>query len=345
MFLFFFVFLANQEPHARHQGQFYSVKLTDMESYDGILTSTLTLMFHEESHRRVSGNYWRFWFGQQKDPQTSRAIDISNGIQNVQHDKFDRVTFDWNGRRGASIHVRFNCLSTDFSRIKGVKGIPLRLHMETSQAYASLYPTHPAVYCKIKLFRDKGAERKNKDDTRQLERQMEKLRGKHGKMHHPLWLAHQRAQPFTVFSEIPECLSPPTPIVHHHPSPTLTSAPGPSSSLFLHNHAAPLASPPSSVGAAAAATASGIFTMPLTPPRGIKRSVGTMLQQDDGLGHSSTRGMLMMANGDPSYSPFVQRRVASKVSFFIVQYHHARKNQLNYSFCSLSLSVCINTPR
>ncbi|KAJ2374671.1 hypothetical protein H4S02_008468, partial [Coemansia sp. RSA 2611] len=33
--------------------------------------------------------------------------------------------------------IRFNCLSTDFSRIKGVKGIPLRIHLDTHYAQPS----------------------------------------------------------------------------------------------------------------------------------------------------------------------------------------------------------------
>lgn len=74
----------------------------------------------------------------------------SNGIHSVQYPDFDRIVFEWNGKQGATLYVRFNCLSTDFSRIKGVKGIPLRLHMETtSNQHAE------STFCRIKLFRDK----------------------------------------------------------------------------------------------------------------------------------------------------------------------------------------------
>lgn len=174
--------------------QYYCINLTDTDGYDGVVTSTLTITFHEESHRRLTANYWRFWLGQQQDPQSARALDLSmlyytkhtnnakadrppfsllaltdversSGIYNVQCPEFDRVVFEWNGKRGATIHVRFNCLSTDFSRIKGVKGIPLRLHMETqipssTSAGAVTTPSNTyseATYCKIKLFRDKAS--------------------------------------------------------------------------------------------------------------------------------------------------------------------------------------------
>lgn len=32
-------------------------------------------------------------------------------------------------------------------------------------------------YCRVKLFRDKGAERKNKDDAKQISKQLEKVYG------------------------------------------------------------------------------------------------------------------------------------------------------------------------
>lgn len=79
----------------------------------------------------------------------------SAGVYNVRFPSFDRITFDWNGRAGAKITVRFNCLSTDFSRIKGVKGIPLRAHMETQVLGLGLEKSLEQCYCKIKLFRDK----------------------------------------------------------------------------------------------------------------------------------------------------------------------------------------------
>lgn len=89
----------------------------------------------------------------------------SNGAQAIECRQFDRISFRWNGKLGASVHIRFNCLSTDFSRIKGVKGIPLRLQIESEQS--QLHHHYPAAammqqistaertYCRIKLFRDK----------------------------------------------------------------------------------------------------------------------------------------------------------------------------------------------
>ncbi|KAJ8661288.1 hypothetical protein O0I10_003038 [Lichtheimia ornata] len=310
-----------------NKNQYYCINLTDTDGYDGVVTSTLTITFHEESHRRLTANYWRFWLGQQQDPQSARALDLnverSSGIYNVQCPEFDRVVFEWNGKRGATIHVRFNCLSTDFSRIKGVKGIPLRLHMETqipssTSAGAVTTPSNTyseATYCKIKLFRDKGAERKNKDDARHLGRQLEKLRGDLGKQGgstsidtHPLWLAYYRSQPYTLFSEIPESVSPPHPTLSS-PSDSLTTA---TTTLAPSPGSTPEASsPPSSSAVASPQRAPAAAAV-----AGIKRVRSRM---DDDYVHTTTTSnehiLCDPADIDPNYVPVRKRRTA-KLAFF-----------------------------
>ncbi|KAI7877406.1 hypothetical protein K492DRAFT_213023 [Lichtheimia hyalospora FSU 10163] len=181
------------------EGQTYGLSISDAEEFEGDISTTVSIMFHDESHRKVAVDFWKFWLSQQKDPDNARAIDIdtthSNGVYNIECPYFDGISFRWNGKAGVSINIRFNFLSTDFSRIKGVKGIPLRLHVAT-QAVAESTPLE-RCYCQIKLFRDKGAERKNKDDARHIEKQLEKLRGKNGEPH-PMWLGYLQTQPYTV---------------------------------------------------------------------------------------------------------------------------------------------------
>ncbi|KAF9369826.1 grainyhead-like, partial [Podila verticillata] len=127
----------------------------------------------------------------------------SSGILEVQSKTFDRISFKWNGKAGAKLMVRFNCLSTDFSRIKGVKGIPLRVHMDSvldnSGASVDQGPVERS-FAKIKLFRDKGAERKNKDDHKHLEKMWDKMRGKNADTN-PLVSMLAPVQNVSVFSE------------------------------------------------------------------------------------------------------------------------------------------------
>lgn len=52
--------------------------------------------------------------------------------------------------------LRINCLSTEFSSQKGVKGYPLHVVVDTHESLDSdaAEPAHRA-YCKVKIFRDK----------------------------------------------------------------------------------------------------------------------------------------------------------------------------------------------
>lgn len=196
-----------------NKGQFYGIVLNDTLKVDGDFVTTMRMMFHDDAHRKLSPTYWNFWLSQQTSPKTARAMDLdkaaSSGIKEIEMKTFDRIIFRWNGKKGAKIYVRFNCLSTDFSRIKGVKGIPLKVSMETRSAISepkedgrlSPIPSAPErSCCKVKLFRDKGAERKNKDDQRHLEKVWEKMRGKIQDAN-PLLMMFAPVNPTTVFLE------------------------------------------------------------------------------------------------------------------------------------------------
>ncbi|KAI9490197.1 CP2 transcription factor-domain-containing protein [Zychaea mexicana] len=223
-----------------NRGQLYAIDLKDTRpETDGntMITTTISITFHEKSHRQVASNYWKFWLSQQRSTD-ARAISIDDthcaGAVNLRFASFDRITFDWDTRQGSRIHVRFHCLSTDFSRIKGVKGIPLRIHMEhriaplsasTSSASSSASPPGADAlssckyveesFCKIKLFRDKGAERKNKDNSKQYMRHCQKMqenaKGEHQK--NLMELMYDLQKPFSVFSTIPQ--SPPLKHLEH----------------------------------------------------------------------------------------------------------------------------------
>lgn len=83
-----------------------------------------------------------------------------------------------NPRPECTITVRFNFVSTDFTRTKGVKGIPVRLCTMTEEiSPGSMGTAGPEVsYCVTKMFRDHGAARKIANDTLQVRRKTEKIR-------------------------------------------------------------------------------------------------------------------------------------------------------------------------
>lgn len=54
------------------------------------------------------------------------------------------------------INVAIQCLSTDFSSQKGVKGLPLHIQMDTyDEPRENGYPVYHRAYCQIKVFCDK----------------------------------------------------------------------------------------------------------------------------------------------------------------------------------------------
>lgn len=103
----------------------------------------------------------------------------------IEQMSFDGFCVTWTanpatGTSDCTVPVRFNFLSTDFSHSKGVKGIPVRLCTKTEllapgDETGSL--REPEVcYCKVKLFRDHGAERKLSNDVAHVKKTIEKLK-------------------------------------------------------------------------------------------------------------------------------------------------------------------------
>ena len=76
--------------------------------------------------------------------------------------------------------MRFNFLSTDFSLSKGVKGIPVRLCakielLSPGEEVGAIYEAE-VCYCKVKVFRDHGAERKLSNDVAYVTKAIERLK-------------------------------------------------------------------------------------------------------------------------------------------------------------------------
>lgn len=168
--------------------------------------TTVRIAFDEEDQRRTAPACWRLWkdgrgtLESGGNPDKLRAIDYEPVETRAANDKksntetklqveesttsFDRFTVTWQSTSPAPavyFCVRFLFLSTDFSHSKGVKGVPVRLVAKTEYLGSSESTFQNTVaselaYCKIKLFRDKGAERKLANDRQHLERAIEKLR-------------------------------------------------------------------------------------------------------------------------------------------------------------------------
>uniref|UniRef100_A0A3Q1HPZ8 Grainyhead-like transcription factor 1 n=1 Tax=Acanthochromis polyacanthus TaxID=80966 RepID=A0A3Q1HPZ8_9TELE len=159
-----------------NKGQFYPITLREVDN-KGMqqpitkVRSVVMVVFGEEKCRDDQLKHWKYWHSRQHTAK-QRCLDIAdykesfNTIGNIEEISYNAISFTWDTNEEAKIFISVNCLSTDFSSQKGVKGLPLNLQIDTySYNNRSNKPIHRA-FCQIKVFCDKGAERKIRDEER-----------------------------------------------------------------------------------------------------------------------------------------------------------------------------------
>lgn len=190
-----------------NKGQAYS--LTIIDSTPPIVTSEpiqyrtyVRVSFEEEEQRTKPAACWQLWKEgrgsneahqrggkllavEYVDPLQGGGDDHKHRQIHVEHTSFDGFCVTWTpnpatGTSDCTIPVRFNFLSTDFSHSKGVKGIPVRLCAKTELLSpgddSGTARESEVCYCKVKLFRDHGAERKLSNDVAHVKKTIEKLK-------------------------------------------------------------------------------------------------------------------------------------------------------------------------
>ncbi|XP_078069276.1 grainyhead-like protein 1 homolog isoform X2 [Mustelus asterias] len=168
-----------------NKGQFYPITLKEVGSNDEIhhpvskVRSVIMVVFGDDKIRDEQLRHWKYWHSRQHTAK-QRCIDIAdykesfNTISNIEEIAYNAISFTWDINDEAKIFISVNCLSTDFSSQKGVKGLPLNIQIDTySYNTRSNKPIHRA-YCQIKVFCDKGAERKIRDEERKQSRKKSK---------------------------------------------------------------------------------------------------------------------------------------------------------------------------
>ncbi|RVE44712.1 hypothetical protein evm_010616 [Chilo suppressalis] len=158
-----------------NKGQFYGITLEYVHDPDKPLKnqtvkSVVMLMFREEKSPEDEIKAWQFWHGRQHsvkqrilDADTKNSIGLAGCIEEVAH---NAIAVYWNPLESAAkINIAVQCLSTDFSSQKGVKGLPLHIQIDTFEDPRDTQVYHRG-YCQIKVFCDKGAERKTRDEER-----------------------------------------------------------------------------------------------------------------------------------------------------------------------------------
>ena len=189
-----------------NKGQAYSVSIVDTANAAPLPAGSryrtfIRISFEDEQQRQRPATCWQLW---KEGRGTNEAHQRGGKLQAVEYveanqpadsdDKRTRVELDtasfdgfsvvWtpgvNGNPECNLAVRFNFLSTDFSHSKGVKGIPVRLCAKTETLSTgsprSGTEFSEVAFCKVKLFRDHGAERKLSNDVAHVKKTIDKLK-------------------------------------------------------------------------------------------------------------------------------------------------------------------------
>ncbi|KAF2769398.1 hypothetical protein EJ03DRAFT_343413 [Teratosphaeria nubilosa] len=187
-----------------NKGQAYTLNVVDTHAQQSAAPvkyrTFVRVSFEDEQQRQKPAACWQLWKEGRgtneahhrggrlqaveyvESGQLGSAEDPSKPRIELECSSYDGFCVVWSPPAGAAecpISVRFNFLSTDFSHSKGVKGIPVRLCAKT-EMLGDLSPSSPSgvsevCYCKVKLFRDHGAERKLSNDVAHVKKTIDKL--------------------------------------------------------------------------------------------------------------------------------------------------------------------------
>ncbi|KAK3677235.1 hypothetical protein LTR78_002773 [Recurvomyces mirabilis] len=188
-----------------NKGQAYTLNVVDTRnqtpSSSARYRTFVRVSFEDEQQRAKPAACWQLWKEGRgtneahqrggrlqaveyvESGQLGNAEDPSKPRVELESQSFDGFCVTWSPPTGAAecpISVRFNFLSTDFSHSKGVKGIPVRLCAKTELLDDGVQDLSTArgsevCFCKVKLFRDHGAERKLSNDVAHVKKTIEKL--------------------------------------------------------------------------------------------------------------------------------------------------------------------------
>uniref|UniRef100_A0A6J0U6S0 Transcription factor CP2-like protein 1 n=1 Tax=Pogona vitticeps TaxID=103695 RepID=A0A6J0U6S0_9SAUR len=167
-----------------NQGQSYEIrmlcnpKMGEFSEGRRLLKSVVRVVFHDRrlqytEHQQLEG--WRW--NRPGDRILDIDIPMSVGIlePHIHPTLLNTVEFLWDPTKRTSVFVQVHCISTEFTLRKngGEKGVPFRIQVDTfrpSEKEEQVEHLHSAS-CLIKVFKPKGADRKQKTDREKIEKQ------------------------------------------------------------------------------------------------------------------------------------------------------------------------------
>ncbi|XP_043550137.1 transcription factor CP2-like protein 1 isoform X2 [Chiloscyllium plagiosum] len=176
-----------------NQGQSYEIRMFDnrkpgdcQEVVDKYIKSIIRVVFHDRrlqymEHQQLEGWKW----SRPGDRILDMDIPLSVGIADPRANptQLNSIEFLWHPAKRTSVFVQVHCISTEFTPRKhgGEKGVPFRIQIDTFKQNANGdYTEHlHSASCQVKVFKPKGADRKQKTDREKIEKRTPKEREKY----------------------------------------------------------------------------------------------------------------------------------------------------------------------
>ncbi|XP_077153931.1 alpha-globin transcription factor CP2 [Ranitomeya variabilis] len=167
-----------------NQGQSYEIRMLDNrklgelpELTGKLVKSIFRVVFHDRrlqytEHQQLEG--WRW--NRPGDRILDIDIPMSVGIIDPRANptQLNTVEFLWDPSKRTSIFIQVHCISTEFTMRKhgGEKGVPFRIQIDTFKENENGEYTEQlhSASCQIKVFKPKGADRKQKTDREKMEK-------------------------------------------------------------------------------------------------------------------------------------------------------------------------------
>ncbi|XP_036313785.1 alpha-globin transcription factor CP2 isoform X4 [Pipistrellus kuhlii] len=167
-----------------NQGQSYEIRMLDnrklgeLPEINGkLVKSIFRVVFHDRrlqytEHQQLEGWRWNRPGDRILDIDVPMSVGIIDPRANP--NQLNTVEFLWDPAKRTSVFIQVHCISTEFTMRKhgGEKGVPFRVQIDTFKENENGdYTEHlHSASCQIKVFKPKGADRKQKTDREKMEK-------------------------------------------------------------------------------------------------------------------------------------------------------------------------------
>ncbi|XP_078475460.1 transcription factor CP2-like isoform X3 [Lampetra planeri] len=167
-----------------NQGQSYELRMLDNRKMGELpeingkyVKSIVRVVFHDRRLQYTEHQQLESWkWNRPGDRILDIDMPMSVGIVDPRANPtlLNTVEFLWDPAKRSSVFIQVNCISTEFTPRKhgGEKGVPFRVQIDTfKQNDGGEYTEHlHSASCQVKVFKPKGADRKQKTDRDKMEK-------------------------------------------------------------------------------------------------------------------------------------------------------------------------------